>query len=57
MIKYLSGGFSLGLPVAGMGFVTDPDQFGMFGNLDPNVLHAPKRFGFEAIMTKLRPFL
>ena len=32
--KYLSGGFSLGWPVAGMGSVTDPDQFGMFGTLD-----------------------
>ena len=53
----LSGSFSLGWPVAGMGPVTDPDQFGMFGTLDPNILHAPKGFGFEAITTKLRPFL
>ena len=28
--KGLSGGFSLGWPVAGMGSVTDPDQFGIF---------------------------
>ena len=27
---HLSGGFSLGWPVVGMGWVTDPDQFGMF---------------------------
>ena len=40
-----------------MGPVTDPDQFGMFGTLDPNVLHAPKGFGFEAIAAELQPFL
>ena len=45
----LSGGFSVGWPVAGMGMVTDPDQFGMIGTLDPNVLHTPKGFGFKAI--------
>ena len=41
--KILSGGFSLGWPVAGMGSVTDTDQFGIFGTLDPNLLHTPKR--------------
>ena len=50
---HLSGSFSLGWPVAGMGSVTDPDQFDMFGTLDPNVLQTPKSFGFEAITTEL----
>ena len=52
----LSGGFSLGWPVAGMGSMTDPDQFGMFETLDTNVLHTPKSFGFEAIRAMLWPF-
>ena len=56
-LNHLSGGFSLGWPVAGMGSVTDLDQFGMFGTLDPNLLHTPKSFGFEAIMAELWPFL
>ena len=56
-IRGLSGGFSVGWPVAGMGMVMDPDHFGMFGALDPNVLHTPKGFGFEAITAELRPFL
>ena len=56
-LNVLSGGFSVGWPVAGMGMVTDPDRFGMFGTLDPNVLHTPKGFGFEAITGELRPFL
>ena len=56
--KKLSGGFSLGWPVAfHMGFVTHPDQFGMFGTLDPNVLHTPKSFGFKELIAELRPFL
>ena len=29
-IPLLSGGFSVGWPVAGMGMLTDPDHFGMF---------------------------
>ena len=41
-LVYLSGGFSLGWPVAGRCSVTYPDQFGMFGTLDPNVLHTQK---------------
>ena len=40
-LKILSGGFSIGWPVAGMGMVTDPDHFGMFLTLDSNVLHNP----------------
>ena len=56
-MRQLSGGFSVGWPVAGMGMVTDLDNFGMFLTLDPNVLHTPKGFGFEAITAELRPFL
>ena len=46
VIQPLSGGFSVGWPVAGIGMVTDPDHFDMFLTLDPNVLHTPKGFGF-----------
>ena len=57
VIQPLSGGFSVGWPVAGIGMVTDPDHFDMFLTLDPNVLHTPKDFGFEAILAELRSFL
>ena len=53
----ISQSSSLGWPVAGMGSVTDPDQFGMFGTRVTNVLHTPKSFGFESITAELRSFL
>ena len=55
--KDLSGGFSLGWPVTGIGSVTDPGQFSMFGTLDPNVLHTPKIYGFEVKTAEPRLFL
>ena len=39
-----------------MGLVTDPDQFGIFGTLDPNVLHNPKSFEIEAIAIEVWHF-